>query len=49
MDDDAAAEEIAVELGSDAPDLAVIEANVLDWYAPTELQDLLAALASRQR
>ena len=45
MDDAAAAEEIAAELASDSPDLAVIEANVLDWYAPTELQDLLAALA----
>lgn len=45
VDDATAAEEIAAELASDSPDLDAIEANVLDWYAPSELQDLLAALA----
>jgi hypothetical protein len=44
MDDAAAAVEIAAELLSGEPDLERIESNVLDWYAPTELQDLLAAL-----
>ncbi|SDD44605.1 DUF6912 family protein [Glycomyces harbinensis] len=45
VDDAAAAEEIAAELASGSPDLGLIEANVLDWYAPEELQELLAALA----
>lgn len=44
MDDADAAREIIAELESDEPDVAAIEANVLDWYAPTELQDLLASL-----
>jgi len=44
VDDAAAGEEIARELESGEPDLEAIEANVLDWYAPSELQDLLAAL-----
>ncbi|MCC3762842.1 hypothetical protein K3N28_07125 [Glycomyces sp. TRM65418] len=44
MDDAAAAREIAAELEAETPDPEAIEANVLDWYAPSELQDLLAAL-----
>jgi hypothetical protein len=44
VDDADAAEAIAAELESDEPDLEAIEANVLDWYAPSELQDVLAAL-----
>jgi hypothetical protein len=44
MDDAAAAVQIAAELLSGEPDLELIESNVLDWYAPTELQDVLAAL-----
>ena len=49
MDDASAAEEIAGELASDEPDLAAIESNVLDWYAPSELQELLTALDARER
>ncbi|MCD0446738.1 hypothetical protein LO763_24265 [Glycomyces sp. A-F 0318] len=45
VDDADAAAQIAAELASGAPDPAAIEANVLDWYAPSELQELLAALA----
>jgi hypothetical protein len=45
VDDADAAARIAAELASGAPDLDAIEANVLDWYAPSELQDLLADLA----
>lgn len=44
LDDAEASREIAAELASGEPDLDLIEANVLDWYAPSELQDLLAAL-----
>jgi hypothetical protein len=45
IDDAAAAVQIAAELDSGEPDLELIEANVLDWYAPEEFQELLAALA----
>jgi len=46
MDDADAAVDIAAVLGSaEDPDLDVVEAHVLDWYAPAELQELLAALA----
>jgi hypothetical protein len=45
VDDADAAAVIAAELASAAPDLDAIEAHVLDWYAPAEIQDLLAALA----
>jgi hypothetical protein len=44
LDDAEASREIAAELASDEPDLDLIESNVLDWYAPSELQDVLAAL-----
>jgi hypothetical protein len=44
IDDAAAAVQIAAELVSGEPDLELIGANVLDWYDPAELQDLLAAL-----
>ena len=44
VDDARAAGEIAAELASNTPDLDAIEANVLDWYDPSELQELLAAL-----
>ncbi|HEX2145432.1 MAG TPA: hypothetical protein VHG10_13085 [Glycomyces sp.] len=44
VDDAAAAEEIARELESDEPDPELIEANVLDWYAASELQYVLRSL-----
>ncbi|WP_211116338.1 DUF6912 family protein [Glycomyces buryatensis] len=45
VDDADAAVEIAEALGDpEAADLDAVEAHVLDWYAPTELQDLLATL-----
>lgn len=47
-DADAAAELAAVLDSPQTPDLASIEAHVLDWYAPSELQDLLAGLGSRK-
>ncbi|GAA1687249.1 hypothetical protein GCM10009830_38490 [Glycomyces endophyticus] len=43
-DDAAAAAEVARALASDEPDLDAVEAHVLDWYAPSEIQDFLAAL-----
>ncbi|WP_026930734.1 DUF6912 family protein [Glycomyces tenuis] len=49
VDDADAAAEIARTLASPGEaDLAAIEAHVLDWYAPSELQDLLAGLGSRK-
>jgi hypothetical protein len=43
-DDAEAAEEVARALAADEPDLDAVEAHVLDWYAPSEIQDFLAAL-----
>ncbi|GAA2294264.1 hypothetical protein GCM10009853_057820 [Glycomyces scopariae] len=43
-DDASAAEEVARALAADEPDLDAVEAHVLDWYAPSEAQDFLAAL-----
>ncbi|THV32028.1 DUF6912 family protein [Glycomyces paridis] len=46
VDDADAAAEIAAALASGEVDLELIEANVLDWYAPAEIPDLLAALSA---
>ncbi|MEU6246279.1 hypothetical protein [Glycomyces sp. NPDC047010] len=43
-DDADAAEEVARALAAEEPDLDAVEAHVLDWYAPSEVQDFLAAL-----
>ncbi|WP_026924649.1 DUF6912 family protein [Glycomyces arizonensis] len=34
----------AALLASEEPDLAVLETHLLDWYAPSELQDLLSVV-----
>ncbi len=47
VDDGDAAAAIAGLLQAAEPDLSAVEAHVLDWYAPSELQDLLAGLGSR--
>ncbi len=47
VDDADAAAAIADLLRAAEPDLSAVEAHVLDWYAPSELQDLLAGLGSR--
>ncbi|GAB3649021.1 DUF6912 family protein [Glycomyces tarimensis] len=41
--DDADAAEL---LASPEPDLEALEAHMLDWYAPSELDDVLSALGS---
>lgn len=46
VDDAEAAAQIAAALAEETPDLDLIGANVLDWYAPTELQDVLRSLDS---
>ncbi|MFB9659373.1 DUF6912 family protein [Glycomyces mayteni] len=43
-DDADAAEEVARALAAEEPDLDAVEAHVLDWYAPSEVQDFLASL-----
>lgn len=35
----------AALLASDAPDLAELEARLLDWYAPSELDEVLSVIA----
>ncbi|HLU27073.1 MAG TPA: hypothetical protein VKZ65_01460 [Glycomyces sp.] len=47
VDDAEAAAEIAGLVEAPELDLAAVEAHFLDWYAPSELQDLLAGLGSR--
>ncbi|WP_030155724.1 hypothetical protein [Glycomyces sp. NRRL B-16210] len=46
VDDAEAAAAIAAAFAAGEVDPEAIGANVLDWYAPTELQDLLAGLGS---
>jgi hypothetical protein len=43
-DDAAAAEEVARALAAEEPDLDAVEAHVLDWYAPSEIQEFLRSL-----
>jgi hypothetical protein len=47
VDDAEAAAEIAGLLEAPEPDLVAVEAHYLDWYAPSELQELLEGLGSR--
>lgn len=44
VDDADAAEEVARALAAAEPDLDAVEEHVLDWYAPSELQELLRTL-----
>ncbi|RRR97643.1 DUF6912 family protein [Glycomyces terrestris] len=43
-DDADAAVDVERALADEDPDFDAVEAHVLDWYAPSELQELLAAL-----
>ncbi|MEU6861048.1 hypothetical protein AB0B28_19500 [Glycomyces sp. NPDC046736] len=44
-DDSGGAAAVAAALAAEEPDLDAVEANVLDWYAPSELQEVLAVLS----
>ncbi|MCH7231249.1 hypothetical protein L0U85_10350 [Glycomyces sp. L485] len=46
VDDADAAAEIAQVLASPEPDASAVEAHYLDWYAPSELDEVLSALGS---
>lgn len=46
VDDADAAETVAAALAAEEPDVEEVDAHVLDWYDPSELQDLLVNLST---
>ena len=44
VDDADAAEAVAAALAADEPDLDEVDSHVLDWYDPSELQELVEVL-----